>query len=82
MGIVGIENDVDAAAALILVEHLLPGLSTVDGAKNSSLGIRPIGVPKRSNENNLGIPGINDYCADMPAVAQADILPGLPAIGG
>src|SRR5205807_5087275 len=80
--IAGIECQIDRAGVLVLVQNLLPGGAAVQRAKDATLGIRAIGVSQSRNQHPVGIPGINDDCANLLGVTQAQMLPALSAIGG
>src|SRR5438477_1754373 len=78
--ILRIENDVDAAGAVIEVENFLPGLAAIASAENAAVGIFSVGVAKSSDEGDIGIGGMDDDLADVTRVFQADIVPGFAAV--
>src|ERR1035438_6054884 len=44
LGIAWVEGEVDGAGALVLIEHLLPGLAAIGGAEDAALGVGAVGV--------------------------------------
>src|SRR5262249_32600560 len=76
-----IEADVDGAGLLVLVEHLGPRLAAVDRAEDTALGVRTEGMPESRHQHDIRIVRIDDECADLPRVFEADVAPGLAAIG-
>src|SRR6266853_2036471 len=78
--VVRIENDVDAAGAVIEIQNFFLIFAAVASAKNSALGIRAIGMSQSSDENGVGICGMCDHFADVARIFQADICPGLATI--
>src|SRR5437879_13883965 len=39
-------------------------------------------MAERGDQNHVGITRIDDNAADLPRIAQADVLPGSAAVGG
>src|SRR6059036_1518092 len=78
--ILRIENDVDAAGAVIEIENFLPGLAAIASAENAAVGVFAVGVAKSSDEGDVGIRGMDDDFADLTRVFQADIFPGFAAV--
>src|SRR5207249_863727 len=57
-------------------------LSAIGGAKDSALGVGPVGMAKHGDEDTLGVTGIDDDSRNLLAIAQAHVFPDLAAIGG
>ena len=53
VGIVRIENDIDAAGVFVFVENFLEGLSAVGRAKDAALFVRTVRVPSDSDSQSL-----------------------------
>ncbi len=82
MRIVRIENDFDAAGAIIEVENFFPGLAAIASAVDAAVLVRAVGVAKRSDENDIGIRGMDDDIADVASVFEPDVGPGFSGVGG
>ena len=80
--IVRIENNIDRAGVFVLAQDLGPRLAAIGRAENSAIGIRPIGVPDGSHENDVRIIRMDDERADMASIFQADVVPIAAAIDG
>src|SRR5581483_3092376 len=72
----------DGAGPIALVEHLLPGLASVHRAVDAAFLVRPPGVAERGHVDDVRIPGVDHDVADVARIGEADVLPGVPAIGG
>src|SRR5579872_2566037 len=80
MRVVGIKSYIDSTCVLILVQDFVPGLAAVNGAENSTLGVRPERMAQRCDINNVRILWIDNHFADRSRVVQAYVFPGLPAV--
>src|SRR5882724_8644725 len=82
MGILRIEDHVDAASAIVEVENLFPGLAAVAGAEDAAVGVGAVSVAKSGDEGDIRIGGMDDDGADVASVLQADVAPGLAGVAG
>src|SRR6266850_4117774 len=80
VGIAGIENDVNAAGAVVEIEDFFPGLATVARTENSALGVCAVGLADGGDKNDICIRRMDDEFADMPGVLQSDVGPGLARV--
>ena len=80
-GFDGIEQHVDAAGVLVLVEHLLERLAAVGRAEDAALVVRPVGMAEHGDEQPVGVPRVDHDLRDLLAVAQAEMRPGLAGVG-
>ena len=80
VGITGIENHVDGAGLVVLIEHFLPGGAAVGGAKDAALFVETVGVAKRGHKDDVRVFRIHDHRADVPRVFQPDVFPGLSTV--
>ncbi len=76
-----IENDVDAAGAIVEIQNFFPGFAAIARAVDAAIRIGAVSVAERSNENDIGIRGMDDDGADVACVFEADVGPGLSGIG-
>src|SRR5512132_2769459 len=80
-GVIGVEDDVDGARVLVLVENLLPRLAAVGGAEDAAFRVRAEGVADRRDQHDVRITRVDDDRADLARVLQPDVVPGLAAVG-
>src|SRR5713226_576478 len=80
VGILRIENDVDAAGAVIEVENFLPGFTAVTRAEDAALIVFAVGMAEGGDKSDIGIRRMDDHLADVARVFQTDVVPGLAAI--
>ena len=80
VGILRIENNVDAAGALVEVENFLPGLAAITGAEDAAFGVRAVGMAESGDQGDVGIRGMDDDLADVASVFQSHVVPGLAAV--
>ena len=80
MRILRIENDVDAAGAVVEVMNFLPALAAVASAENATFGVFAVSMPESGNEGDIRIRGVDDDFADVARVLQANVVPGLAAV--
>src|SRR5215467_346668 len=73
--ILRIENDVNCAGAIVEIENFLPSFAAIDGAENAAVRVRAISVAKSGDKNDVRICWMNDECADVARVFQADVGP-------
>ena len=78
----GVVGDVNGAGVLVLVEHLGPTLSAIRRAEHAALRIGAKGVTDGGDHDDVGIGWINNYRADLAAILQADMGPGLAPVSG
>src|SRR5205807_1562520 len=76
-----VEGEGDGAGVLVLGQHLVPGLAAVAGAEDAALGVGPVGVAEHGDEHPVRVARVDQHGPDLLAVAQADVLPGLAAVG-
>src|SRR5205823_422457 len=77
IGVARIENDVDPAAVAVAEQHPLPGLAAIPGAEDPALVVGPERVAERGDEHDIRVSRVDDDGADVPAVAQTQVLPAL-----
>src|SRR5207245_2106715 len=65
VGILRIENDINAAGAVIEVENFLPALAAVASTENAALGVFAVGMAQSGDEGDVRIRGMNDDFADV-----------------
>ncbi len=82
LGIARVEGEVDGAGAFVLVEHLLPGLAAIGGAKDAALGVGAVGVAEYGDEEAVGVARIDEDGGDLPGVAESEVAPGFAGVGG
>src|SRR6266699_6138027 len=80
MGILRVENAVNATGAVVEVKNFLPGFAAIAGAENAALGVFAVGVAESGDEGDVGIGGMNDDLADVARVSQPNVVPGLAAV--
>src|SRR6266850_1957076 len=80
VGIAGIENDVNAAGAVVEIENFFPVFAAVASTKDAAFGVRAVGMAESGDEYDVWIRGMNDELADVPGVLQSDIGPGFPGV--
>src|SRR5205823_4944645 len=80
VGVARIQNDVDPAAVAVAEQHPLPALAAVPGAEDPALVVGPERVAERGDEHDIRVSRVDDDGADVPAVAQTQVLPGLAGI--
>src|SRR5712664_4832056 len=80
VGIAGIENDVNAAGAVVEIENFFPVLAAVAGTEDAAFGVRAVGMAESGDEYDVWIRGMNDEFADVPGVLQSDIGPNLAGV--
>src|ERR1700730_9113131 len=61
-------------------QHPLPALAAIAGAEDPALLVRAERVPECGDERDIRVSRINDDGADVPRVAQTEVLPGLAGI--
>ena len=77
-----VEHDVNGAGVVIFIENFLPVLAAIQRPIHAAIRIGSIGVPKSGHVDDVRVARVNDKRADMLGTLQADVCPGLPAIGG
>ena len=75
-----VPGEIDRANLRATVQHLLPLGTAIFRAVNAALRIRPIGVPKSSDEHGVRVFRMHQNAANVFRIAQADIAPGLACI--
>src|SRR5258708_5364373 len=76
-----VDDDLDRADVLILVEDFLPGAAAVARAVQTAVRVRGVEVANRSHEDHVGVPGIDSDLADVLRVAQAEVRPRVAGVG-
>src|SRR3977135_1117884 len=64
VGIAGIENDVNAAGAVVEIENFFPVLAAVAGAEDAAFGVRAVSMAESGDEYGVWIRGMDDEFAD------------------
>src|ERR1700726_868407 len=80
--ICGVELNVRAAGIFIFVERWLPRLPAIGGEKNSALFVWAIRMAKPRRENTIRIARVHNQRGNLLGVAQAEMSPRFPRIGG
>src|SRR5262245_33838640 len=80
--ILRVEPHLNSARVLIPVEDLLPGLASVDRAKDAPFLVWAVRVPERGDEDSAGISRIYDDRPYLLGVLQSHVAPRLSAVGG
>src|SRR5689334_9204069 len=81
-GIVGIHGQLIASGLFIPKQNLLPGLSSIRRAKDSSFGVRAVGVAQSGYQNNVRIARVHDHAANVVRIMQANVPPAFAAVRG
>src|SRR5439155_2552308 len=76
----GVETDVRGPRVRVLLEHLLPGLSSVPGAVHAAFGIGTEGVAEDRREGDVRVLRVDDHRPDL-SLLFPDVRPGLPPGG-
>ena len=82
IGVLRIHRQVDRAAAVVAIEHLLPGLAAILRAIHASIRVWPIRMPEHRRIDEIRIGRVHTNLADHFGVAKADVRPRLAGIGG
>ena len=82
VGVGGIDDDSSGTDIFVLGENLLEGLGAVGGAVDAALGIGTVGMSGDRDEKAVGIARIDGHLGNLLAIAQAEVRPGLAAVGG
>ena len=77
-----LEGEVDRSGVVVLAEHLLPAPAAVAGAEHAALRVGAVGVPQRRRVDDVRIARIDQHAPDLLRVGEADMGPGLAAVGG
>src|SRR5437867_2420937 len=82
MRILRVENDVDAAGAVVEIENFFPRFAAIARAEDAALRVSAVGMAEGSDEGDIGIGRMDNDGADVAGVFQADVVPGFAAIVG
>ena len=80
VGVLRVEDDVNAAGLVIDEQNFLPGGAAVGGAINAALGAGCVHMSQGRDVDDVRVRGVNDDGADLPRIRQADMGPVLPAV--
>ncbi len=80
--IVRVEGDIDGARVLVPIKDILPGGATVQRAEDAAGRVGPKGVSENRRVDQVRVGGVDPQLADLAAVAQPDVGPALPCVGG
>src|SRR5437899_1586925 len=80
MRILRVENDVDAAGAVVEIENFFPRFAAIARAEDAALRVGAVGMAEGSDEGDIRIRGMDDDGADVAGVLQADVVPSLAAV--
>ena len=78
----GVERDVGAPGVLVHEEHLLPAVAAVHGAEDAPLRLRPVGMPKGADVDDVGIGRMDGEPGNAPGLLQPHERPAPPRVGG
>ena len=81
VGVAGIEDEVDGAGFVALVEDLLPSLAAVGGTEDAALFIGAGHVAERGDVDDVGILRMDADAADLLGVGESDVFPGAAGVG-
>ena len=76
-----IDDDLDRADVLVLVEDFLPGAAAVARAEQSPLGICGIELTDRRDEDHIGILRMHGDLADVVRIDEPEVGPGAAGVG-
>src|SRR5579864_2114142 len=80
MRIAARKGQIGGTRLVILVQHLLPGLPAIAGAKDSALFVRAERVPDRGNENNVRIVRVDQNLRDVMRIFESNVSPRLSGV--
>ena len=80
--VVGVHGQVHGPGVLAAEQDTLPVGSAVFRAEHAPLVVGAVGVPQGCHVHQVGIGGMHPHPGDVPGVGQADVGPGLAAVGG
>ena len=80
--IVGVHGQVDGARPVAFVEHLFPGIPAVAGPEDAALIVGSKRVAQGSHVHQVRVLRMDPDPGHVARVRQADVLPGLAAVGG
>src|SRR5580700_6464461 len=81
IGIARVEDEIHRAGLYAAGIDLLPCLATVSGTEDSALFVWSPQMAECGHVDDVGIFGMNAYCADVEGVFQTDVLPGFARVG-
>ena len=81
LGLGGMHLDVNDACLIVDEEYLLPALAAVDGLVETSILAGPVEPAQCADVDDVGILGVDFNAADLKALGESHVLPGLAAIG-
>src|SRR5204862_7374735 len=76
-----IDDELDRAGLVVLVENLLPRLAAVLRAEDAAIGIRRRVMTERRHVDDVGVAGIDANLRDVLGLGEAGLRPRLPGIG-
>ena len=79
--VVRVQAQVVRAGVLAPEQDVLPGLPAVFGAVDAALSVRTVGMAEGGDVHQVRVSGMNADPRDVARVGQADVRPGLAAIG-
>src|ERR1035437_10488228 len=80
IGMRRINHNIGAAGVCIFIEHLLPALPAVGGAKDTTLFIGTIRRADHGGKKSIGVARIDDQRRNLLSIAEAQMLPRLSRI--
>src|SRR3989442_11809236 len=82
MRILGVENDVDAAGAVVEIENFFPRFAAIARAEDAALRVSAVGMAEGSDEGDIGIGRMDNDGADVAGVFSTDTLPSFSSLVG
>ena len=82
VGVVGIDDDVESADVLVLIENLRERCAAVEGAIDAALRVGAVRMAEHADEQPVCVPRIDGNRSDLLAVAQTEVRPGIAAVAG
>ena len=74
------EGEVDGPGVFVFEKHALPGVAAVGRAKHAALSVWAVRVTKRGYEDPIGVLGINQNAADLAAIFETYMSPGVASV--
>ena len=77
-----VQRDVDGAGGVVDEQRLRPRLAAVDGPVDATRPVRTEGVTDRGDVRDVGVGRMDADRADLLRVVEAEVGPGVAAVGG
>jgi hypothetical protein len=77
-----VDVEVGRSVAVVRVEDFLPGVATVGGHEDAAFLVRSVGMADGRDVYFLRVARVDDDARDVARVGEAEVFPGLAAVGG